>query len=462
VKGIGIRRYALGLCLLVASGACAADWPQLQCNPQRTGYTADTVKPPLKFAWARNFHPERVSRDVQPVVYAGKVYVGTKSGNLYGLDAGTGQQAWVYKAGGPILHTAACADGKVAFGCLDGRVYAVNADTGELAWRFDGAEGYGFSTAPLIAEGTVFIGQRQGIFYALRLADGHQVWAWDSQAPLFNSAAYDQGKVFFANEAIRVFCLNARTGRVMWQSEQLYGQSTKQYCPIIYQGLVLIRPMMAHPPGMWEMPPFWPTWDRDEFAALCRRHADVLAGKMPDELLAAQDKVVEFFRQRPYDQDLFVLNESTGKQAFIPPHFRIQSLTGPVCPPVADGRGTVIIPWAFINHGWARLDLKKQRIVEMIVPPRPTNADETLNVSVGGNLLFIMHCEEGNANYTGIYDLDGRKFIELPGVPNRWGELADNDESGGQAASISNGCFYHIVFHQLAAWTSAAGEEVQP
>jgi hypothetical protein len=339
----------------------------------------------------------------------------------------------------------------------------------------------------LIAEGAVFIGQRGGTFYALNLADGGLRWKFEAGVPIFNTAAFDAGKVFFCDEDLYVHCLDAATGQEVWKSEKLYGQSAKQYHPVLTQGLVLLRPMMTHPcreyhNSNWGRDPaqrldyvFQATWahfdhwygktaedpTQDVQSPYSHWYTDhiaaVKAGRMPQVLLDAQELVVQHYREKPYDQDLFILDEATGQPAFLPPHFAIHSLPGPVCPPVADGRGAVVLPWTFLNHGWGRLDLQKQRIVEMIVPPRITNADETLNVSVGGHLLFIMHCEEGNANYTGIYDLEAKKFYDLPGVPGRWGQLADNCESGGNAASIANGFFYHLVFHQLAAWTSAEG-----
>jgi len=154
--------------LLMCAVAHSTDWPQLQGNPQRTGYTPDTVNPPLKVAWKHSFLPERVTRFTQAVTFAGKVFVGTESGNLYALNAADGTTIWKFACGSPIMHTAACAEGKVVVGALDGVVYAVQADSGKLAWRFAGDPMFGFSVAPLIAEDTVFIGQRGGTLRRLR------------------------------------------------------------------------------------------------------------------------------------------------------------------------------------------------------------------------------------------------------------------------------------------------------
>ena len=206
-----MRSALFVLVLLWRSVGGASEWPQLQHDPQRTGYTPETVRPPFKVAWYRNFPPERVSRQVQAVVYAGKVFVGTKSGNLYALGARDGKEAWKFPAGGAILHTAACADGKVVVAALDGVVYAVRADTGELAWKFKGEEGTGFSTAPLLADRRVFVGQRGGVCYALNLKDGALSWRFEAGAPIFNSAAFDGGQVFFCDESLHVHCLDAQS-----------------------------------------------------------------------------------------------------------------------------------------------------------------------------------------------------------------------------------------------------------
>lgn len=441
---------------LIRAGAVENEWPQLQHDPQRTGYTASRVSPPYKLVWYRGFQPERIGRDVQAIICERTVFIPTQSGNLYALDATTGREKWRARIGSSILHTPACESGKVVLAALDGGVYALTTVNGQLVWRFQ-AEGHtGFSAAPLIAENTVFIGERAGIFYALNLADGRLKWRFDAGAPIFNTAAYNAGRVYFCDEAMYVHALSAQSGGQLWRSEQLYGQSCRQYHPVVYGGYVMIRPMMTHRIGIPEgIPPFNRIWDQQAYADRLAQYAGFLAGgPMPQELIDAQDNVVQYYLDHPYEQNFFVLRESDGQQAFVPPHFHLMTLPGPPPPPVADGRDGVIVPWPFINFGWARLNLQTQRVDQIIVPPRPGNETESVNVSVGGNFLYIFHAQEGNAQYTGIFDLNARVFYDFPRVPNRWGQLTDNNNNGNNSVSIANGYFYHIVFHQVAAWTS--------
>ncbi len=86
------------------------------------------------------------------------------------------------------------------------------------------------------------------------------------------------------------------------------------------------------------------------------------------------------------------------------------------------------------------------------------NPDETVNVSVGGKLLFIMHCMESNAQYTGIYDQEKRICYELPAGRSGGRSLCECCQSGNNAAATADGYFYHIIFHELCAWTSAEGD----
>lgn len=451
------RFVALGLFLGFACGAAnASDWPQLQGNPQRTGYTPDTVQPPFKAAWQRRFLPDdRVTHFVQAVVYQGQVFVGTEQGNLYALGAKDGQDRWKFSCGSPILHTAACADGKVVVSSLGG-VYAVETATGKLAWTFAGDPMYGFSAAPLIAEGTVYIGQRNGTFYALNLADGARRWEFRPGAPIFNTAAYDAGQVFFCDEKIRMHCLDAKTGGEVWQSEQLYGQSAKGYCPVIVKGLVVFRPLAAF--GCFSDQDQDPRKMQKEMEATPPE--ELQRDNLPAVFMEFQDKLVESLKKQPHEQDLFILDQKTGRQAFTAPHFPgVMSLPGGVGAPAWDGRNSLILPWRFggFDAYWGRLDLDRQRFVE-ILPPKIVrgNPDETVNVAVGGRMLFIMHLEEGNCQYTGIYDLDKKQCHGLPANGRKW-EFWENAQGGNNAASIADGYFYHIAYHSVGAWTSVDG-----
>ncbi len=100
--------------------------------------------PKLKWKWAFGF-PDATSAWSQPVVAAGRLFVGSQNGHVYSLDSKTGCTHWIFTASAAVRSaitvaalptSSAEARRYVAyFGDMAGNVYAVDAATGELVWR---------------------------------------------------------------------------------------------------------------------------------------------------------------------------------------------------------------------------------------------------------------------------------------------------------------------------------------
>jgi len=94
-----------------------SDWPMLQHDVRRSGYTQITFVPPdyegtLNVKWKVGLG-ERVDVEMQPIVAYGRVYVGVMNGKVHAIDEETGGIEWTYQAGGAISHTPAAGEGKV-------------------------------------------------------------------------------------------------------------------------------------------------------------------------------------------------------------------------------------------------------------------------------------------------------------------------------------------------------------
>jgi len=95
------------------------------------------------------------------------VYFGSSDGNLYALNANTGNKKWAFRTNG-IVHTSpALYKGKVYFGSWDTYLYALNAHTGKLQWKFKtgGQPVYhlleGIQSSPVCADGMLYFGSRR-------------------------------------------------------------------------------------------------------------------------------------------------------------------------------------------------------------------------------------------------------------------------------------------------------------
>jgi polyvinyl alcohol dehydrogenase (cytochrome) len=118
--------------------------------------------PRLKLKWAFGL-PGATRADAQPTLMGGALFVGSRSGKVYALDARTGCTHWVFDADTSVrsaITIAASGDGWSAyFGDLRGNAYAVNAVTGALRWKTDVERHPAaiISGAPALAGGVLYV-----------------------------------------------------------------------------------------------------------------------------------------------------------------------------------------------------------------------------------------------------------------------------------------------------------------
>jgi outer membrane protein assembly factor BamB len=140
-----------------------------------------------------------------PAVADGAVYFGSGDGNIYSLDAITGELRWKFKTGDVVHSSPALADGVLFVGSWDSYFYAIDAKSGKEKWRFHGGEDalihnqVGFQSSPAVVDGVVYTGCRDAQLYALDAMTGAQRWKFDNQLSwVITSPAVVGGKVYFA------------------------------------------------------------------------------------------------------------------------------------------------------------------------------------------------------------------------------------------------------------------------
>jgi len=394
-----------------------ADWPMLRGNPQHDGLTWAELRPPYKLAWAREIEGERLGTAMEPILAESKLFVATHAGRLYALRAESGEGLWRFQTHGAFLQSPAVAEGIVVAGNTDGNLYAVSASTGKLLWRTFAGCG-GFSAAPALDSGTVFIGSRQGEFLAVSIKDGTVLWRQTLGAPIRQTAAAADGKVFMTAEDLKVRCFNASDGTPVWVSEQLSGQTARDYYPIIVKqdgrAFVIVRTNPILNMGQ--------RIGRDR-TLLCRNAGvddsswqkldawikSEQARGNPELWAEEQRAILDHLEKEPDARTFFVLDAATGKQPFTPPVLWIAGCQGVGAQPAltADGRLLVFYRSAYgnWNHGVAPLvalglfDLQQNKITPLFhqqgMQPQWNcfwgTADESQNFLVSGDTVLIVH-----------------------------------------------------------------------
>lgn len=167
------------------------------------------------------------------------VYVLTGGGDLYALDASTGERRWVFTEpaayDAPLVPTGSVGptvyDGTVYVGSGDGSVYGVDAATGEREWVNTDA-GSVIDGAPSIASGTVFVchgGSSGAVLRAIDAETGLTRWTFTDLSARATTPAVDDDTVYVTSHKDlttrhRLDAVDVASGSLQWSFEVGYGK----------------------------------------------------------------------------------------------------------------------------------------------------------------------------------------------------------------------------------------------
>lgn len=110
----------------------------------------------------------------------GRLFVVNGNGMVYRLDVASGGEVWRRQIKAPIRAAPTVADEHVLVPAADGQLFALDAATGELFWQHAGLfepAGLLGGAAPAVADGIVIAAYASGEVVALSLQSGQQLWS---------------------------------------------------------------------------------------------------------------------------------------------------------------------------------------------------------------------------------------------------------------------------------------------
>lgn len=483
------KLYNLAL-ILGLQLASMADWPMLHGDAGHSGFREGRSPDKIALKWAREFPGERLGTAMEPIVDNGRCYVATHAGNLYAINAETGVGEWKFSTSAPFLQSPAVTGGIVISANAAGSIFGVNDATGELRWNWQ-APNDSFSAAPIIYEGKVFIGSRRGAFYALDAATGRLLWQTEVNAPVRQAAAAHGKLVFITGEDLRLRAFDLVSGRIAWTSEQMSGQTARDYYPVVVDRggktyiVVRTNPVLSMGNHI----------SRDR--ALITRHAGVddsdwrkidayvkstNALGNPALWQKEQENIIRYEEARPEQRTFYVFDAATGGKSHITPVLWVSGCQAVGAMPAAtrDGELFVFYRTAYGNwtHGVAPLvglglyDVEKNTISPVhhtrgMQPPWNTfwgTADESQNFTVLGGDVLITH--QGTLS---ALNLKSRNLRALWGERDTYGGFrspawARNEwhGPGRGAVAVSDGRIYWMTGSRLLCLREGEKEEVGP
>lgn len=155
-----------------------------------------------------------------PTVVDGTVYVGSRDGNLYAVDAATGRQEWAFRLRGKTIASPTVVDGSVYIGSYRAILYAVDEATGKEEWTF--GEAQGSVGTPAVVDGTVYLPSAHGVLHALDASTGEAVWddPFTEPGPLLSVPTVIDGTVYVGSNDGTLYAVDAATGDQEWTFDE--------------------------------------------------------------------------------------------------------------------------------------------------------------------------------------------------------------------------------------------------
>lgn len=158
--------------ILFAIDGAARNWPNehnMRFLLYRIYVQSLSIVPPMwllppnqsGFLWAANLGDRVYS---SPTVFDDRLYIGAGS-KLVAVDMESYRIDWAFTTGNSVTSSPAVMDGVVFIGSRDGNLYAVETGTGKEVWRF--STGAAITSSPAVADGVVYIGSHDGNLYAI-------------------------------------------------------------------------------------------------------------------------------------------------------------------------------------------------------------------------------------------------------------------------------------------------------
>jgi outer membrane protein assembly factor BamB len=159
-------------------------------------------------------------------IYAGSYDREGQTGTVHALSVENGSERWrttgieINKSGLAVDETTVYASGKQ-------HVYALSREDGRERWRtkVDGLVGQGddepnhLESAPAVANGTCYVGTKDGRLRALSTENGNELWSANVCESIISSPAVDESKVYVSGWLGTVVAVSRSNGNTQWSRE---------------------------------------------------------------------------------------------------------------------------------------------------------------------------------------------------------------------------------------------------
>ena len=218
---------------MLITPALASDWGMFKKDMSHSGFTADPVNPPLTVAWTFDL---RFDSDSSPIIVNDVLYVGSNYG-IHAIDAKTGRELWKTRTNGFVKSAPIVADGVLYVGADDRRFYAMDIKDGSMKWIYKNATD-GYTSSPIVINNLAYTGSKDGSFYAFDVRIGEPAWQILTGKAIESSPALGDGIFVFGTNGGLIIAIDTVTRKEKWRYDT--GISDIISSPLIADGSVFV------------------------------------------------------------------------------------------------------------------------------------------------------------------------------------------------------------------------------
>ena len=163
---------------------------------------------------------------------------------IYAVNMDNGTLKWKYPTEKPAASTTFYAapvitpDGQLLAASYDHKLYSLNPETGAVNWTFNESKDL-FIASPLVTTRGIYAPNADGSLYAINF-DGQKLWSFKTNQHLWGTPISDENCecIYLPGMDHKFYALDAATGSVRWESEDLNGALIAQ--PVYANGLIYV------------------------------------------------------------------------------------------------------------------------------------------------------------------------------------------------------------------------------
>lgn len=242
----------------IAQASSNSEWTQDGHDAQRTGFTAEEPAEPWSLAWTWNGpdanggsggHIYNAPPEAHTVTGGSNIYIPAGANGLYALRKSDGGQSW-HVSGTTFNATPAYdpATGFIYAGGANGNLYKIDAQSGNVAGTYNA--GGGLNKSVLLAGNAVYILTDSGQLHKVNKQDMSKAWIYSAGANTATPAAYSSstGLIIFSTADLNVHAVRENDGTALWRVKPTSRPAQDPYTfagfwPVVAEkhGIVFVR-----------------------------------------------------------------------------------------------------------------------------------------------------------------------------------------------------------------------------